>query len=231
MQLVLGQTYRFEFDTPFEALGYVLETNPTGGYYTVTEQLTYERLCERGVDLLELLYTPAGLAQTDLDAAVTAGTFIGATFVHLKSVVDNSSIYAPTASIVGVPIIDIHQYAKVCLNIDLGVFADEALLDEITALVSGLLLWKYGIGASSGDVRLLTYDRQWMTAVEYAAIDDARIAAKAAEAASVPSDLSALGITDQNQHLWAALKLMSDRAVRAEAAKAALEATVRQLSA
>lgn len=231
MQLVLGQTYRFTFDDPFAVLGYDAEANPTGGYYAAVELLTYERVLERDMDLMELLFTPAGLTQTDLDAAVANGTYIGKTFVHLKSVVDNASRCVPVDSIVGVPIIDVHNYAKLVLTLDLGVFADENTLDEITTMVQGFLLWKYGIASTENMVRVLAYARQWMTGAEYQATVDAREAVKIAERANVPTDLAALGISDQSQHLISAMQKLAANAATADAKNDALEALVRQLSA
>lgn len=164
MSIELGHAYEFRFKTGFESLN---------GIYRVTHALSYDSILEAEADLLTNLYAPAGKDQDDLDTDLPV--ISKDSFYTLVSPADASVLYMPSRYIVGIPIPDVREYAKLMLNIDLGVISDPALLQSITDSIAQILQGAHGIVSPPV---VMQYDTEWMSESTYDAIVTAREASK-----------------------------------------------------
>lgn len=165
MSITVGHVYKFAFHTDIASLNEI---------YKVTHALDYNTLLEDDVDLLDKLFTPAGLGQAELDAALP--TIMLDTFYRLVGVDGTVELYVPYSYINGIPVPDVFEYAKLMLGVDLGPWAEPDVLATLKTTVSQYLQDGFGI---IEEPKTMVYDKVWMAESDYEAILAAREAVKA----------------------------------------------------
>ena len=173
-------TYRFFFDAPFTDLGWT-EQYPTRGHYPVLEVLSFERLLELGVDLVNELYVPANLTEADYLAA--RSTFTGVIFYRLRDTTDLTKLICmPASKITIAPRSDIAQYSDLIIGVNCGVLANAEVLDSTMMIIQQSLEYQNGI---TPVIKLDTLKSVWMLESKYKALEEARQVVK--EAAELPA--------------------------------------------
>jgi hypothetical protein len=105
MSITVGQIYKFALETDFASLN---------GIYKVTHAMDYNTLLERDVVLLDKLFVPAGLSDTEYQAALP--DLMDDIFYRLVSMDDKVELYVPYQYIVGIPVPDVFEYSKETRN-------------------------------------------------------------------------------------------------------------------
>lgn len=154
MNIELGEVYKFNFITKFNSLT---------GIYRADSIIGYDSILENDVDLLETLYTPASLVEADL--VTDLPDLAQENFVILISVIDDTIVRTiPMSAILGYPEPDVYEYSQLILNIDLGTFSDNDMLQSIASMVDTKIKGLLGVPAETS---LMTYGSEWMSQSDY----------------------------------------------------------------
>lgn len=160
MSITVGHIYKFSFEQDFENLN---------GIYKVTHAMDYDTLLVDDVDLLKSLFEPANLTDIELQAALP--TIKTDTFYRLVTIDGQTELYVPYQYVVGIPVPDVFEYAKLMLVVDLGPWAEPDVLAGIQSIISDYLENAYGIVEQP---EVMAYDNVWMAESDYEATKDAR---------------------------------------------------------
>lgn len=160
MSINVGKIYKFAFDSSFASLN---------GIYKVTHAMDYNTLLENDVDLVSKLFIPAGLTDTEYQAALP--DLMTDTFYRLIALDGELELYVPYQYIVGIPVPDVFEYSKIMLGVDLGPWAEPDLLSGISTIISDYLENAYGITEAP---EVMAYGSVWMAESDYEAIKDVR---------------------------------------------------------
>jgi hypothetical protein len=154
-----GTTCRFTFTARFVSLS---------GVYRVRACTTFQDALVSGIDFVESLYTPAGLAQADFDTDYNS--YFNDRVVVLESVQDDTVVYyVPESVFQTVPDPTIKEYFPLILVANLGVHENTQaiypLLDQMKDLVASAL-------GTDDPFRIMTnpQNKVYLTDTEYAAL-------------------------------------------------------------
>ena len=177
--LTVGKAYKFFF-TPstVDTLGF----DALNGVYYVRSVLDYPGVFNDGGDLNTQLYKPAGKTQTDLNTDITAipSKILRQNFYKLQSVKNGLVIYAPVNIVMGMPQGDVKEYSKLMMAVNLGVFANPTTMPILRNTVFDVLRQTQGLLDTAKDVSVTVYESEWLTADEYADLENRRTLNRAA---------------------------------------------------
>lgn len=165
MILNIGTTYRITFDEGF---------TDVNGIYKVLQIVNHDKLLELGIDLVSTLYLAVNKTQEDYNTDLP--NYIDGFYYELKNLLDTSITYFVPEYIISVmPEVNISEYKKLILAVNIGTFVNEDDLPTVITAIEDLLETNHGIEATSN---LLSYDTVWLSDDEYAAIEANREAIK-----------------------------------------------------
>jgi len=161
----LNRIYGFTFHPEFSALD---------GVYEVRQILSYDEVVVSQIDMVAFLYSKVGKAESDYDT--DRDSYTNDAFYQLRDASDEETvIYIPKTLIPVMPEINLKQYNKLMLVVDLGLFGNLSSLSTLTAQVSEIISNSEGVTTAP---EIMMYGKEWKTDVEYADMEAARAATK-----------------------------------------------------
>lgn len=152
----VGAVCRFTFIPKFNVLN---------GVYRVRAETNFQDAIASGINLVESLYTPAGLTQTDYNADYNS--YLSNRLAVLESVLNTEVVYyAPESIFLNIPDPTVQEFYPLTLVVELGIQKNTQeilpLLDQIKDLIKTTL-------GSENSLRVLTnpQNRVYLTQSEY----------------------------------------------------------------
>ncbi len=152
----VGAVCRFTFIPKFNTLN---------GVYRVRAETNFEDAIASGISLIDSLYTPAGLGQTDYNADYNS--YLNTRLAVLESVLDSDVVYyTPESIFLTVPDPTVQEFYPLTLVVELGIQKNSQeilpLLDQIEDLIKATL-------GTENSLRVLTnpQNRVYLTQSEY----------------------------------------------------------------
>lgn len=185
----LGTISAYTFTTDFASLN---------GIYELTELVTYDQAIANGVDFASSLYTPAGVATTQL--ATDAPTYVGTTVLMLTpvNVTNGTPIYVPTPVLATTPDSMVACYNNVALGINFGLFQDQTTINWVITELNQILKATLGI---DNPAILYSLGTQYMKITDFELLQAQR-AAQASEYNTLYSQLqSQIALSQSYQNI------------------------------
>lgn len=182
LNLPIGNIYRFQFVKDFQDYGYIPDVDDpdysvTRGIYRLDRILSYKDIITSGIDIYNNLYVPLGLSKAMYEH--DEKKFNSTVFYKLTDPTNTKvTLYMPYAFMIGTPDGSIAEYSTAALVIDLGIYNDVEMLDDMLSIVSAMLLARWGIepieGSTTPPVQMINTGSVWLTTKDYKTLEDYR---------------------------------------------------------
>lgn len=160
-----GVVAKYVFSDPFDSLN---------GVYKLMRIMSFDDTLALGVDLVSL-YESVGSTEEQYNIdypTIYPHNVVSLMDVTLLTDIEATPLIIPEYFINGVPDTNVNEYSDLAFSVHLGIFKDT---DKVAWLKNEMQQFVAALTGSTSDAIDYEIDTKWLTDIEYAAIEDARV--------------------------------------------------------